>query len=92
MVALSLSILIVILALVSAADMYRRQRASGIATNWSKTWTTGLASIFVSLCAIGLLIAGLTSGYGITGVIAFIVVFVAGIAAIAVYARRRWRT
>jgi hypothetical protein len=37
-----------------------------------------------------LLIAGLTSGHEVAGLIAFVAAFVFGIAAIAIQAKRRW--
>ena len=90
MIALSFSLLIVLLALLSAADMHRRQRAQGIKTNWTKTWATGLASILVSLCGIGVLVGCFEAGYPVAGVILFVVVVAAGLIAIAILVDRHW--
>jgi len=43
-------LLIVSLTLLSAAEMHRRQKASGIKTNWTKTVVTRFGSVVVSPC------------------------------------------
>lgn len=83
-------LLIAGLALALAADMHRRQKASGIKTNWTKTVVTGLGSIIVSLCAIGVLVAGLESNHTIAGLILFVIVFAGGLAGLVILVNRRW--
>jgi hypothetical protein len=81
---------VTVLSLVWAANMYRRQRARGIRTNWTKTWVTGIASIVVCLLAIGALIGLMEIGYPLLGLALFLIVIGAGLVAIAILVNRRW--
>jgi len=81
-------LLVVALALLLAAAMHRRQKASGISTHWTKTVVTGFGSIVVSLCGIGVLIGGIEGNYPITGVI--LCVLGGGLALVVTVFNRRW--
>jgi hypothetical protein len=71
-------LLIVALALLLAAEMHRRQKASGIKTDWTKTVVTGFGSIVVSLCGKGVPIGGIEGDYLIAGVILCVIVLARG--------------
>lgn len=90
MTSLFYSLLIVALALLSAAEMHRRQRASEIKTNWTKTVVTGFGSIVVSLCGIGVLIGSTEGNYPITGVILCVIALAGGLALLATLVNRLW--
>lgn len=82
--------LIVGLALVAAAEMHRRQKASGIRTNWTKTLVTGLGTVVIGLCSVAILIVGLESNYPAAGVVTFVLVFVTGLAVLVTFVNKRW--
>ena len=84
------SLLIIVVALFSAAEIHRRQKASGRQPTWAKTVTTGIGAIFISLCGIGVLVGGLQSPYPIVGIVLFVVIFGGGLAAFLTFVNRRW--
>ncbi len=71
-------------------DMFRENRRRGINVIWTKSAVTALASITVSLTAIGLLYVCMKAGYFGTGIALFVVVTIAGLIAIAFAVNRRW--
>jgi hypothetical protein len=75
---MSYPLLVVALALLLAAEMYRRQKASGIKTNWTKTVVTGFGSIVVSPCGKGVLIGGIEGNYPIVGALLCVIVLAGG--------------
>ena len=83
-------LLIAVLAIGLAISMYREQRARGIKTNWSKTLTTGLATVVFTLVGIAALVGGMEGGYPLLGLSAFVIIFTGGLVAVTIYVRRRW--
>ena len=84
------SLLIVALALIAAADMHRRQKASGIRPNWTKTIVTGIGTVFISLCGVGVLAWELESRNAIVGLVLFVIIFVGGLVVFLTFVNRRW--
>jgi uncharacterized membrane protein YbhN (UPF0104 family) len=71
-------------------DMFRENRRRGISANWTKSGVTALASIIISLTAMGLLYVCMKAGYFGTGIALFAAVTIAGLIAIAFAVNRRW--
>ncbi len=84
------SLLIVAIALTTAASMHRRQRAQGIKTNWTKTFVTGAGAIVVSLCGIGVLFAGMNGDHPGVAMILSLLVIAGGLVILVTLVNRRW--
>ena len=65
-------------------------RARGNKVSWTNAWLTGLASVAITLLAIGLLYAGIVTDHVWAGVGAFTVVMIGGQIAAARAIARRW--
>ncbi len=79
-----------LIAMAATIKQIRDNRRRGVTINWMTTFVTAAAAIVIAALATGVFFGAMALSAPTTGVVLFFVVFIVGVAALAIVVNRRW--
>ena len=84
------AIILCLIVLAASIKQIRDNRRRGIGIDWGKTLASAVGAILIAALATGVFYGAMALGAPTTGVVLFLVVFLAGVITLAVVVNRLW--